>query len=260
MSATSRLLKARGYGGDHVQWLCELPESITGVVLASELLDALPVIRFEVGEGHSINELGVSLDPRGRLQWKAGKPFSAERMQDVGGRLQNVLDSPGYRNEVGFQAQAWVGEVARRMNQGAMILVDYGFPESEYYHPDRLDGTLMCHYRHTAHSDPFIHIGLQDITAHVDFSAIARAGKAAGMTLSGYAAQAQFLMSLGLLDRYQERIDSVDIGVDTLSLAAEIKKLTLPHEMGELFKVMALSNNINPVLRGFGMQNLAGRL
>ena len=246
---------------DLVHWSEDLPESITGVVIGNELLDALPVIRFEVGDDGTVSELGVVVGEGGEFRWQTSPmPLDPNRHKALIERLGDVSKLSGYRSEAGLQGEAWVREVAGRLKQGAIILADYGFPESEYYHPDRRDGTLMCHFQHTVHPDPFRYPGSQDITAHVDFSAVARAGSSAGMTVAGFATQGQFLLALDLLDLYQAAIEACGIGADTLVLSGEIKKLTLPHEMGELFKVLVLTREIDPALRGFSRQNMAGRL
>jgi len=138
------------------------------------------------------------------------------------------------------------------------LLIDYGFPRTEFYHPQRLDGTLMCHYRHRAHADPLILVGLQDITAHVDFTAIAAAGTAAGLRLLGYTSQAAFLIGCGL-DQLAAQSDPENTRAH-LELTQQIKKLTLPHEMGELYKVIAFGRGVEEPLLGFAVRDRRGRL
>jgi len=138
------------------------------------------------------------------------------------------------------------------------LLVDYGFPRHEFYHPQRSSGTLMCHYRHRAHDDPLLYVGLQDITAHVDFTAIAEAGTDSGLGLLGYTSQALFLLGCGL-DELATQVDQSDARA-YLQFTNEVKKLTLPHEMGELFKVIALGRGIDMPLAGFRLQNRRDRL
>ncbi|MDH4191935.1 MAG: SAM-dependent methyltransferase, partial [Betaproteobacteria bacterium] len=135
------------------------------------------------------------------------------------------------------------------LDTGAIILIDYGFPAHEYYHPQRSMGTLMCHYRHTAHGDPFFHPGLQDITAHVDFSALAHAAADTGLDILGYTNQAQFLVNCGLIDLLSEA-DSADIA-RYAPLAAQAQRLVSPAEMGELFKLLAVGRGVTRSLRGF---------
>ncbi len=254
-------IKARA--GKHygrVKWLNVLPEEFCGVVIANEVLDAMPVRVFEQDASKSIVEMGVSLGKgevdteQQHFDWapRAADPQLAGAVLDLG--LQ--LDGQSYRSEISFQAQAWVQSLGDMLEHGVVLLVDYGFRQAEYYHPDRDQGTLMCHYRHRAHTDPFYKPGLQDITAHVDFSAIASAAQLAGLNLKGYATQGAFLLSAGLLDHIP-----LDAPIkQQLELAQQVKKLTLPHEMGELFKVLALSKNYVPELGGFAQQNHLNRL
>ena len=148
--------------------------------------------------------------------------------------------------------------IADILKQGAMLLIDYGFPRAEFYHPERAQGTLMCHYKHHAHDDPLRLVGLQDITAHVDFSAIAEAGTKAGLELSGYTSQAAFLLGNGL-EQIMAVSDPNDIRTH-LALTQQIKKLTLPHEMGELYKVIAFQRDVQEPLPGFALQDRRHRL
>ncbi|WP_455367107.1 SAM-dependent methyltransferase, partial [Kaarinaea lacus] len=138
-----------------------------------------------------------------------------------------------------------------------MLIIDYGFPRAEYYHPQRAQGTLMCHYRHRSHDDPFVYPGLQDITAHVDFTAAAEAADAAGLRVAGYNSQAMFLLANGL----ETMLQSIDVNnPEFLRLARQVKTLTMPGEMGELFKVMALSKGYDRPLQGFQLQDLRVKL
>ncbi|NKB64131.1 MAG: SAM-dependent methyltransferase [Gammaproteobacteria bacterium] len=241
-----------------VSWLAQLPESgFEGVVIANELLDALPVKRFEIVENGKAMEMGVGIDEQG-LTWKRSNHALADEYQ---ARLSSHRLPVGYQSEIGIQAEVWVRSVGEKLKRGAMLLIDYGFPEREYYHVDRKEGTLMCHYRHQAHSDPFFYPGLQDITAHIDFSAVAAAGKEVGLTLSGYSPQGGFLLSLGILDYLAARQDSLSSDSKKyFELTRQIKMLTLPHEMGELFKVMVLSAGSLDQLTGFSLQDHGARL
>ncbi|MEA3292011.1 MAG: SAM-dependent methyltransferase [Pseudomonadota bacterium] len=241
---------------DCVEWLDRLPQpGLRGVVLANEVLDAMPAMRFLAGGDGGAVELGVAHGEAG-FEWAlppSGQALSAECID----RIRTAGFDAGYVSEIGLQAEAWVETVGGLLDAGLMLLVDYGFPRREFYHPDRRAGTLMCHYRHHAHGDPFLWPGLQDITAHVDFTAIAKAGVRAGLEVAGYATQGAFLLSLGLTELPEL---SAAEGVEQLKLAQEIKKLTLPHEMGELFKVIALSRALEPPLAGFRMQDRRRRL
>ncbi|HEY8553337.1 MAG TPA: SAM-dependent methyltransferase [Burkholderiales bacterium] len=237
---------------DRVGWLETLPAAgFRGVVVANELLDAMPVERFRVA-ADGIRRLCV--DWRGdRFVWTetdAG-PEIVERVAPLG-------LPEGYVSEIGFAAEAWVRSIGERLAAGALLLVDYGFPRAEFYHPDRSDGTLMCHYRHRAHPDPFVLVGLQDITAHVDFTAIAHAGAEAGLELLGYTSQAAFLIGNGI-DALVAGSNPADVRAH-LALMEQVKKLTLPHEMGELYKVLALGRGLGRPLRGFALQDRRGRL
>jgi SAM-dependent MidA family methyltransferase len=154
-----------------------------------------------------------------------------------------------YESEIGLVSRAWMKLLASRLERGALLVVDYGFPQREYYHPQRSMGTLMCHYRHRAHGDPFFHPGLQDITAHVDFSALARAAAEGGLEVLGYASQAQFLVNCGITELL-ERADAQDVA-RYAPLAAQAQKLLSPAEMGEIFKVLAVGRGVARPLLGF---------
>ena len=234
-----------------VRWLDRLPEpGFRGLVLGNELLDAMPVARFRVRRD-GVHELGVTWRDD-RFDW-VDLPAGAT----IAARI-SALDLPeGYESEIGFAAEGWIRSVADIIDTGAVLLIDYGFPRAEYYHPQRTGGTLMCHYRQRAHPDPLILPGLQDITAHVDFSAAAEAGTTAGLSLLGYTSQAAFLIGSGL-ERLAARSDPNDTRAH-LELMQQIKKLTLPHEMGELFKAIAFGRGIDR-LSAFALQDRRGRL
>ncbi len=233
-------------------WLEQVPSTLNGVVLANELLDALPCKRFEIDIHGQARELGIRIDQE-QIQWARG-PALAPRFMAFEARGL----ATGYRSELPLQASAWVNTIGRVLEKGVILLIDYGFPGPEFYHPDRDQGTLMCHYRHRAHPDPFFWPGLQDITTHIDFSAIARAAATGGLEVAGYSDQANFLISLGLLDLLSELVQKEKLDSQKmLQLSAQVKKLTMPHEMGELFKVIALSKNIPDPLFGFCKRNRA---
>ncbi len=241
-----------------VIWLERLPESFEGVILANEVLDAMPVKLFEQHQSGDIYELSVVLesksDTANRFTWEP-RTANAQMIRSVQA-LDLEFTGQAYRSELHYQANAWVRSLADVISRGVVLIVDYGFPQTEYYHPDRTTGTLVCHYRHHANDDPFYLPGLQDITAHVDFTAITNSANAAGLEPLGYATQAAFLLSLGLLDKFPS-----DLSTEAqLSLSREIKKLTMPHEMGELFKVLALGKNYSTPLSGFSQQNNLFRL
>jgi len=246
-----------GQHAHRVRWLDTLPESYVGVVLANEVLDAMPVQVFEQ-QGDEVFELGVASASAEASQntfcWQRRPADQA--LKSAVDALRLETDGCIYRSEHSPQAQAWIKTLAQMLERGLLLLIDYGFPASEYYHPDRNSGTLMCHYQHRAHDDPFFMPGQQDITAHVDFSAIARSAQQAGLELYGYVSQGGFLLSAGLLD-----LIPLDAAVrEQLQLAQQVKKLTMPHEMGELFKVLALGRDCECELSGFAQQNHAYKL
>lgn len=230
-----------------VTWLEQLPATFDGVVLANELLDALPahLMRWQT-EG--IRERGVTVDAAGSFAWKE-QPATAAVLTNARKLAEEVAPTDGYLSEISPAAAAWTASWANILRCGALLLIDYGFPRREYYHPQRSEGTLMCHYRHHAHPDPFFLPGLQDITVHVDFTAIAEAGTEAGLEFLGYTTQAAFLLNCGLTT-ILERTPASDPRA-YLPLANATHKLISPAEMGELFKVIALGRGIAEPLIGF---------
>jgi SAM-dependent MidA family methyltransferase len=240
-----------------VRWLTALPERIDGVVLGNELLDAMPVRAFAVeparGGAPRVFERGVARSGDG-FAW-ALRPASPAFGARVLSRLAQGagVDDPAELaciGEIGEQAEAWVGEVGRRLVRGAMLLVDYGFARPTFFHAQRAMGTLMCHYRHRAHGDPFLLPGLQDITAHVDFTAIAQAGIDAGLDVLGFASQARLLLDLGLLDELGPRLASADAAAQARE-AQSVQRLLSEAEMGELFKALALGRGLGDPGPGF---------
>lgn len=237
---------------ERVRWLDRLPATgWRGIVLGNELLDAMPVERFRVHR-ETIQSLMVGWE-KNRFVWRE-RPASPAMNE----RATSLKLEQDYVSEIGFAAEGWVRSIADILEQGVILLIDYGFPRHEFYHPERCTGTLMCHYRHYAHSDPLVRVGLQDITAHVDFSAIAMAGVEGGLELLGYNSQAMFLLGCGL-DEIAGRIDQNDARA-YLQFTNAVKKLTLPHEMGELFKVIALGRAVDTPLIGFRFQDRRDRL
>lgn len=242
---------------ERISWLNQLPEGFIGVVLANEVLDAMPVHLFEMDEG-IIYERGVSLQNE-QLIWhrKIPRPDSALAKQVANLQKHHGSQWRHYISEISLMIPAWLKSIGQLLNQGAVLLIDYGFPAHEYYHPQRNTGTLMCHYRHQAHVDPFYFPGLQDITAHVDFTLVAESAVEAGLEILGYTHQAAFLLNSGLLNGLSELAVS---DFEQFALAQQVKKLILPHEMGELFKVMALGKNISGELLGFSHQDQRHKL
>ncbi len=238
-----------------VVWLDRLPETFSGVVLGNELLDAQPVdiVAWRAG---GIFARGVGLAPDGGFAWHE-RPATGALLAAAREIAEQCPLAPGYESEIGLASRAWVAEWGRRLQCGLLLLLDYGFPRHEFYHPQRGRGTLMCHYRHYAHPDPFYLPGLQDVTAHVDFTAIAAAATGAGLDVLGYASQGRFLLECGILDRLSE-IPADTIGY--LRAAGAVNKLLLPHEMGELFKVIALGRGLAEPLCGFATGDQRHRL
>jgi SAM-dependent MidA family methyltransferase len=236
-----------------VSWLDQPPGvAFNGIILANEVLDALPVVRFRQ-RGGAIDELGVSVAD-GRFMW-AARPAGAQMLQvcrelsTAGGGWED-----GYESEYCPHVVPWTLAVTQALRKGAVLWFDYGLPRAQYYFPQRRDGTLLCHFRHRAHDDMFLHPGLQDITAWVDFTLLAEASSAAGFELAGFTTQAFFLAGTGI-DREMNRIADHD-ETKFARLANQARQLVLPGEMGERFKSMAWSKALDVPLSGFALQDL----
>jgi SAM-dependent MidA family methyltransferase len=229
-----------------------------GVLFANEVLDALPTPRFVMHEGEVFEEM-VALDSSDnfiRVQQPADALLRAAVRHIE--RDTETKFADGYQSEVLPQLPYWIQAVGGLIEKGAMLFVDYGYPRREYYLPERRDGTLVCHYRHHAHNDPFYLPGLQDITAFVDFTGVAEAGIHAGFDLSGYCTQSSFLMSNGL-QAVMEKIQTLDDELTRYRLHQEIKKLTLPGEMGERFQAIGFQREVE-FEAAFSFNNLVRRL
>ncbi len=251
---------------ERFHWLDQLPEKpFNGIIIANELLDAMPVHLLKFSQ-ECIFERYVAVDADGQFNWQddtVENPHlqtKAEEIQALLHSLAHLDDKSGadYITEVNLQATDWLRSIADILNNGAVLLVDYGYTASEYYHPQRSMGTLMCHYQHHRHDEPFYLPGLQDITAHVDFSSIAHAARDCGLQVCGFTTQAHFLMAGGLVELTKD-LDPDDV-VHFTEIARQIKMLTLPEEMGELFKVILLSRGKPLSLPAFAMQNFQNRL
>jgi len=241
------------------QWLDGPPENAwRGVLFANEVLDALPTPRFVAHDGE-VYEEHVVLDVAGNFM-RVDQPGDALLRAAVR-HVERDNQAPfaeGYRSEILPQLPYWIQAVGGLLSDGVMMFVDYGYPRREYYLPERRDGTLVCHYRHRAHDDPFFLPGLQDLTAFVDFTALAEAGVNAGFDLAGYCSQASFLINHGLQQRLEE-IETEGDEAERYRLHQEIKKLTLPGEMGERFQVMAFQRGVD-IRDGFIRGDLRRRL
>jgi SAM-dependent MidA family methyltransferase len=247
---------------DRVVWLDHLPAAVEGVIVANEVLDALPCRRF-VMRGGQAHELGVGSEG-GRFVWRERPTDTAGAAGAADAELHQLMDElhfqpggqgplpDGYRSELTPSVTPWIAGVGQCLQRGLLLLFDYGLPRSHYYHPQRSDGTLRCYFKHRAHDNPFVNIGVQDITSWVDFTRIAEAAVAADLAVSGFATQAAFLLGTGIQEM---AADATDVA-ERARLAGEARRLLMPGEMGEAFKVMALCRNLESPLRGFMYQDL----
>lgn len=271
-----------------VRWTDTLPENFIGCVIANEVLDAMPVTLFRWAEDGALLELGVGLERVQPAEDAASRRLAGDgpgqgRVND--GDAQEARDTPfvlvetpaspalhhlvaqrmpslpGYQSEINRQAEAWIRQMGSWLRRGAALIIDYGFPSREYYHPQRAGGTLMCHFRHHAHGHPLIHAGLQDITAHVDFTAMADAALEGGLEVLGYTSQARFLLNTGLAGVVETARAAAagDSEAHYAELAA-VQKLVSEAEMGELFKVLALGRDLDIPLLGFATGDRRHRL
>jgi SAM-dependent MidA family methyltransferase len=236
-----------------ISWLDRPPqEPFDGVILANEVLDALPVTRFR-WHASGVEELGVAIDGE-HFEW-AARPANAA-MSEACRRLSEAAGGwdEGFVSEYCPRVAAWTEAVTHSLRRGAALWFDYGLPRAQYYLPERHDGTLLCHFRHRAHSDPFLHVGLQDITAWVDFTLLAEASRDARFELAGFTTQAHFLAGVGI-DQEMRRAAGDDENLFA-RLANQARQLMLPGEMGERFKAMAWLRGLDIPLSGFGLLDL----
>ena len=243
---------------ERVQWLDRLPEDFSGVVLANELLDAMPVTRFSLEDGQIFEQHVVCLEDGFAYKYiETENPRIVKRVEEL--RQQTSMSEAAvFHSELNFIAEDWLKSLAEHLSSAVVLLIDYGYPRSAYYHAQRSMGTLMCHYQHRAHSDPLVLAGIQDITAHIDFTAIADAALEADMEIRGFATQAHFLLNLGLLDMLDtdKTASTQEELIEFLKTSGEVKRLTLPGEMGETFKVMALAKNYDGNMLGFDQYDI----
>lgn len=240
-----------------VTWLDALPSDLVGVVVANEVLDALPVQRFAM-RGGQVNALGVTwqLNKLDHSEVRADRKLEASVRAietDIGRTLPD-----GYSSEINLRLQSWLAGIAQSMRRGVLLFIDYGLPRSQYYSAERTRGTLLCHYRHRFHDDALIHVGLQDIGAWVDFTAVADAAVANECSVVGYTTQAHFLIGCGidklLADLAEQALES------RLQIGKQAMVLTLPGEMGERFKAIALGKDWDMPLMGFSVRDMAAGL
>lgn len=242
-----------------VEWLDAPPQATwRGVLLGNEVLDALPVERFRVTR-EGFEAIGVVADTAGGFAFEA-RPAEARLAARLGGiaAALPVQMPPGFESEACLMLTAWIGSLAEGLSQGVMLFVDYGLPRAQYYHPSRDGGTLCGFFRHRRVEDVLARPGLQDITAWVDFTAVAEAAAATGLDVAGFATQAHFLLATGL----ERELESAPVGGAAARLAQSqaVATLILPGEMGERFKVIALARGLEGPLSGFGFRDLTDRL
>jgi SAM-dependent MidA family methyltransferase len=243
---------------DRVEWLdAPLHDPWQGVVFANEVIDALPVSCFTVEQGQWL-EACVAVGEEGAFVWstRPADVLLTQSLQHVERGLDARLEE-GHRSQILPQLPFWLDAVAGSLERGALLFVDYGFPRREFYASGRRAGTLMCHYRHRAHDDPFLWPGLQDITASVDFTALTEAGTRIGFELAGYATQAHFLIGNGLGDALEAAQALPD--AERLRVVQEAKRLTLPDAMGERFQVLGFQRGVD-FEPAFAIGEMSGRL
>ncbi|WP_419590757.1 class I SAM-dependent methyltransferase [Thiolapillus sp.] len=231
----------------HVSWVREVPRDFSGMVLANEVLDAMPVHLFRRGDQKVEEQVVGVQEGQLSLQWRSAGVELTEAVAAIEketGKLQ-----PGYVSEVNLRLAPWLQMLSERLPQAVVLLIDYGYTRKEYYHPQRSMGTLICHYRHQVHDDVLLRPGLQDITASVDFTAVAEAAEDAGLKLLGFSSQANVLLGCGLENLLSE-LDPEDVE-QHMTVMQGVKQLILPTAMGERFKAIALSKGVASRLSGF---------
>ena len=234
-----------------VIWLNQLPKQpIQGIIIGNEVVDAMPVHKFKISNG--IKEVYVNWE-NNKFIWESYEPSVV--LNDYIKNLK-INFSEGYESEVNLLLKGWLVSLAKLLKKGLILLIDYGFPRHEYYHPDRNQGTIACHYRHYSHFDPLILTGIQDVTVHVDFTAIAEAASLQDLTIMGFTNQAEFLLNCGIITLIPQPKEIKE----QYRVSQEIKRLIFPSEMGELFKVIAFVKNYHQPLLGFRQRNQIERL
>ncbi len=235
---------------DRILWLDELPAEFNGVIVGNEVMDALPVTCFRI-ENCAPKERRVTFKNK-CFSWVVSADTCAALSERINFIAADCNLHEGYESEVNLLLPKWISAIGGCLRQGLILLLDYGYGRREFYHPDRSRGTLMCHYQHHRHEDPFQLIGLQDITAHVDFTAVAESAVAADCHVAGFTTQAAFLLACGLLDLAEEQELTPR---EEFQQTQAIKVFTMPTQMGELIKVIALTKEIDTKLIGFQMQD-----
>jgi SAM-dependent MidA family methyltransferase len=232
-----------------VEWLNQLPENFEGCIFANEVIDAIPCERIQKNES-GWQQIGVKV-MQGQFDWLPMQDINPKDLPDL---LAGEEYINGYTTEMRPLAKPWIKSLAECLSQGHIFLFDYGYSQKEYYHPQRVEGSLRCFNRHQAHSQPLELTGLQDITAHVDFTEIAKAAVNAGLDVDGFTTQAGFLLENGILQQVSADIDD---GLSALNyqMSQQVQKLTSPGQMGEVVKVIGLSKSTHSVPSGFSLQD-----
>lgn len=229
---------------ERVIWLNQLPQEFIGVIVANEVCDAMPVHRLHFDHG-ALKERYITSN-NGDLQWVDGQ-LSHDTLKQRSALILQAHSQDDYFAEVNLAAEGWVASLADCLKQGAIFIIDYGHDRASYYHPQRSQGTMMCYYQHQGHDNPLILPGLQDITSHVEFTALAEMALDAGLDVEGFQTQADFLLAGGITDLLRG-VQVESTAFDTLQQTTAIKRLTLPSEMGESFKVLTLTKDLPELL------------
>lgn len=236
----------------HITWLHELPSAFTGTIIANEVLDALPVTCFTVQE-NGIKERCVAVGKEGFI-WQEHEPLTPELAEQATRRRDLYSLTKGYESEVNLEVPRLIHTLAKLLTHGVILLADYGYGQAEYYRPERRRGSLTCFYQHRRHDNPLILPGLQDMTAHVDFTSAIEEAASHGCTLLGYTTQVAFLLATGLLQLAEEQEKNLS-PLEVVNAHTAIKLLTLPSEMGERIKIMGLGKGVTLSLLGFSLQD-----
>lgn len=243
----------------HLEWWQGPPATPWhATVLANEILDAIPVSCFSLEEGF-ILERGVGVEAAGGLVWRRrAAPVALASAVEAALPLAPADYPPDWASEIALRLPAFMADLSRFVTRGAVVLADYGYPQAEFYHPDRAQGTLQCYYRHRVHADPLWMPGIQDITAAVDFTAVAEAAHDAGWTIAGFAEQAQYLMACGITELLAARMQASP--EESERTARAVKRLLLPQEMGTRVKIMTLTRDYAGAVPGYDLRDARHRL
>ncbi|ODN43708.1 class I SAM-dependent methyltransferase [Piscirickettsia litoralis] len=248
--------------GEHilarVEWLNRWPKCFKGMVVANEVLDAMPVHHFEVMDQQAI-EIGVSLE-NNQFCWQKVKQKNASTQAELDRCIVDYQLPNGMKTELNLTLKPWLSGLYDAMEAGLVILIDYGGGAQDIFHPERMQGSLRAFYRHRVHQDVLAYPGLQDITSHVNFTEVAKAADQAGFNIAGFNTQANFLLNAGLLKCIEEKLNNEQEPLKQLKFTQQVKQLTLPTEMGEMFKVMGLTKNFSGQVKGFSVRDLCHSL